>query len=189
MKVINRLSEDVANAVSKAFSHVDVTDYTPSRHALERARIRYGIVHEKATEWLNDIMKKATFEAVNDKGQARYFYDGMTVITDDVAQTIITVYSNGEADFLKPVLEREKRKLKRQYTPIIRSLELQYAKALRDIADMAVNRAKARSPKVRAIITGNIAEKQREIDEFLTKIERTTDEWRSKERVIEVIAE
>src|SRR5699024_9284530 len=74
---------------------------------------------EKATEWLNDIMKKATFEAVNDKGQARYFYDGMTVITDDVAQTIITVYSNREYDFLKLVLVWYKRNIKRHYTTII----------------------------------------------------------------------
>jgi len=30
MKIIDRMTDDVANAVSKAFSHVEVTEYTPT---------------------------------------------------------------------------------------------------------------------------------------------------------------
>ena len=57
------------------------------------------------------------------------------------------------------------------------------------MADMAVNRAKARNPHTREIIAGRMSDKQAEIDGLVREIERSQDEWQAKERAIEVISE
>src|SRR5690625_6194389 len=93
------------------------------------------------------------------------------------------------SDFLRPTLEREKRKLERLYTRNIRKLELKYAESLKELADMAINRARARNPNTRAIISDRMADKQEDIDGIVSEIERLEDERKAKVRAIEVISE
>lgn len=162
--------------------------YTPTTHAIDRARLRLGIDVTDATQWFNDMMRKAKYVITNDRGQAVYDKDGTRLVVDTRNKTIVTIYNEVKTDFLRPMLEREIRKLRRYYTPIIRDNELKHAYLLREIADMAVNRAKARNPHTRDIISGNIADKQAEADELLTIIERLNDEWKAKLTAIELIS-
>jgi len=163
--------------------------YQPTKHAIERAELRFGIAPESAINWFNDLMRKAKYVAANGKNGLVYQADDIRLVVDGMTNAIITVHDSLSADFLKPTLERELRKLKREYTRLTRKLELEYAEALQEIGDMAVNRAKARNPKTRGLIESRIAEKQAYADGVARRIERIQDEWQAKERAIEVISE
>lgn len=184
-----KVTEAMRSAVKDAFAHAEITHYTPTAHAIERAKLRFGVEVEKAREWINDKMRNAQYLTTNEKGQVIYGSDGIRLVADDEQAVIVTVYNELKTDFLAPMLGREKRKLKRYYTKVIREKELQYAEFLRDIADLAINRAKARNPKTRELIAERIADKQKQVNEIILLIERLNDEWKAKERAIEVIAE
>ena len=162
--------------------------YQPTKHAIERAELRFGITPESAVDWFNELMRKAKYVASNGKNGLVYQADDIRLVIDSMTNAIITVYDALSADFLKPTLERELRKLKREYTRAIRKLELEYAEALQEIGEMAVNRAKARNPKIRELIEGRINDKQAYADGVARRIERLTDEWQRKERAIEIIS-
>src|SRR5690625_1422903 len=163
--------------------------YQPTKHAVERAELRFGITPDNAADWFNELMRKAKYVASNGKNGLVYQADDIRLVVDGMTNAIITVHDSLRADFLKPVLERELRKLKREYTRAIRKLELEHAESLQEIGDMAVNRARARNPKIRELIEGRIRDKQAYADGGARRIERLTDEWQRKERAIEVISE
>ena len=164
-------------------------EYMPTTHAIDRARARFGIDEEVVREWINGLMGTAKFIGRNDGGKSLYKSGDVRLVVNDSTRTIITVHHDVSTDFLRPALERELRKLKRLYTRNIRALELKYAEAMRELADMAVNRAKARNPETRALIGERMTEKQSEIDSRINEIERMNDEYSSKKRAIELIAE
>src|SRR5699024_3105114 len=110
-------------------------------------------------------------------------------IFDDKSKTIITIHDEPTTEIIRPILERELRKLNRMHTRSIRKLELEYAKKLQDHAEMVMNRAKARNPKTRQLISKRIQSKQDEINELITKMERIDDDFNHKRKTIEVIAE
>lgn len=166
----------------------NLINYIPTAHAIERARIRFGIDVTEARDWFSNIMSKAIYVSSNDKGQAIYENSGTRIIVDERKSTIVTVYSELKTDFLLPALERELRKIKRYYTRTTRELELAYAELLREIGDMAINRARARNPKTRELIAERMADKQEQADVLVREIERLNDEKQAKERAIAVIA-
>ena len=169
-------------------SAVTKLKYQPTKHAIERAELRFGIAPESAVNWFNELMREAKYVASNGKNGLVYQADDIRLVVDGMTNAIITVHDSLSADFLKPILERELRKLKREYTRLIRKLELEYAEALQEIGDMAVNRARARNPRTRALIEGRINDKQAYADGVVKRIERLQDEWQAKERAIEVIS-
>ena len=164
-------------------------EYMPTTHAIDRAKARFGIDEEVVREWINKMMGTAKFIGRNDGGKSLYKSGDVRLVVNDSTRTVITVHHDVSTDFLRPALERELRKLKRLYTRNIRALELEYAEAMRELADMAVNRARARNPHTREIIAGRMSDKQAEIDGLVREIERSQDEWQAKVRAIEVIAE
>lgn len=173
----------------QAFEKAGVTNYMPTTHAIDRAKARFGIDAEHVADWLNAMMEDATLIGRNDSGYLTYKSHDVRIVVNEDTNTVITVHHDVKTDFLRPALERELRKLKRHYTKVIRQLELKYAEALRDMGDMAINRAKARNPQTRELIAERLADKQRQADEFATEIERLTSEWKSKVRAIELISE
>lgn len=163
--------------------------YTPTKHALDRANLRFGIEPHRVAEWVNDLMRGAKYVASNGKNGLVYENDGVRLVIDGTTRAVITVHHALSTAFLHPVLERELRKIKREYTSKIRLLERSYAEALRELADMAINRAKARNPQTRDLISERMTDKQSEIDRFVRSIERMSDEYKAKQRAIELIAE
>lgn len=178
------------------FKDVGLRYYQPNVHALRRAKLRFNIDHEDAFVWINDLMKKAKLVTYQngDKRNAVYVSDYLnekvTIIADDSINVVKTLYPTEiKTDFLRPVLERELRKIKREYTRAKRNIELKYAESLRELAEMAINRAKACNPQTRELIAEKISDKQAEIDEYVRSIERLDDEYKAKIRAIELIAE
>ena len=169
-----------------------VAEYQPTTHAINRARIRYGIEPAEAAEWINDCMRNATMIGRDGTRHGNPIYEseeGVRFVINPNNNTVITVLGDTATDFLRPALERELRKLNRFYTRSIRQSELEYAHALRELSDMAINRARARNPKTRELIAERMSDKQADIDGLLTDIERMNDEWKAKKRAIEVISE
>lgn len=163
--------------------------YTPTRHAIERARLRFGIDAEHVSEWINAMMAQA--ERIGTSGAKGVVYksEDVRIVVDETTGLVITLHPELDAGFLKPALERERRKLNRLYTRRIRKHELAYAEALQELASMAINRARARNPHTREIIADRMSDKQSEIDGLVREIERLQDDWQAKVRAIEVIAE
>lgn len=165
------------------------TKYVPSKHALERARLRYGVDPKRFNEWINELMSKAKYVASNGMNGLTYAVDELRIVIDDKSKTVITIHDEPTTAFIRPILERELRKLNRLHTRSIRKLELEYAKKLQEHAEMVMNRAKARNPKTRQLISKRIQSKQDEINELITKMERIDDDFNHKRKTIEVIAE
>lgn len=164
--------------------------YMPSLHAINRAVLRYGVPSPEVIEWVNERMKDAIFVGKSDTHKHIYeSIDGIRMIIDVDTNAVVTILNTISTEFLAPIMEREKRKLHRKYTRQIRKLELEYAERLTELAEMAINRAKARNPKIRDIIAERITNVQRIINELSTEIERLNDEMSARMRAIEVIAE
>jgi len=176
--------------------------YSLTRHAKKRVIERLGVISEQAINHVNQLMQTAYLQG-HTKGRHGFcrVYDHpktkTRLIVANDCDKIITVYKFPESvdktgirtDFLRPLLEREKRKIDRHYTRAIRKLELQYAENLRELADMAINRARARNPKTRELIAERMADRREEGERLTEKIERLQDEWKAKVKVIEVISE
>lgn len=163
--------------------------YTPSRHATDRLKIRFGIAADKAAKWINDKMRNAKYVSSNGKNRLTYENDGVQIVVDDTTRVVITVHHAVTTSFLRPVLEREMRKLSREHTRLVRQIELDHAMTLRKYADNAVNYAKARNPKTRDLISGRMTELKAVADGYMARIERMEDEYDAKVRAVELIAE
>lgn len=176
--------------------------YKLTEHAIKRAVERLGIAKSQAVNYVNQLMRTAYLQGIegNKNGISRIYdhYESRTrIITNESGDVVITVYKFREpldktmisTDFLVDTLEREKRKLHRLYTPQIRRRELKYAELLQELADMALNRAKARNPNTRDLIAERMSDKLADAERVMRTIERLNDEWQAKVRAIEVISE
>src|SRR5699024_12242237 len=90
------------------------TNYVPSRHALERARLRYGIDPKRFNDWINGLMSKAKYVASNGMNGLTYAVDELRIVIDDKSKTVITIHDEPTTEFIRPLLERELRKLNRK---------------------------------------------------------------------------
>jgi hypothetical protein len=167
--------------------------YTPTLHAIERAKLRYGISAEQATKWFNDIMAKARYivsQTVNGKSQLVYEYEGKRLIIDDKTQKIITITPIASestiVEKVKTVVNREYRKAQREFKRKQRALNLQIAELNLEIAKLAVNKAKARSPKIQAIIQAKIDVLKTKISELETTLTKSADELETIKRSAEI---
>ena len=163
--------------------------YTLSKHAVERANLRLGIPIDKVSDWANDIMSKAKYVSAQGAGRLLYEYNGIQFIVGDKSRTIITIHPATRLDFLRPTLEREVRKIRREYTRNIRTLERSLASQYARLAEQMTNYANARNPQTRELVGGRMEETERHIEGTRRKIERMKDEVKAKVKAIEVIAE
>jgi len=163
--------------------------YVVSHHATERAMLRFGIESERVGEWVNDMMSKAKYISSQGGGRLLYEADGVQFIVGDKSRTVITVHPSIRLDFLRPALEREIRKIKRETTRNIRALERSLAGQYARLAEQMTNYANARNPQTRELVGGRMAETERHIEGTRRKIERLEDETKAKIKAIEVIAE
>ena len=154
--------------------------YIPTEHAIERLNHRFGISPNKAIEWFNNTMKSASYlssQKTKRSNIGTYEIPGarITVNTDD--KIIITIKPLIDTSILKPVFEREQRKLRREVTRNVRKIELMQAELMAEIAEHAMNKARARNPKTRELI-------QTRMDELQTRIERmNADKQLEKDRM------
>lgn len=158
-------------------------------HALERARLRLGVQADKALTWINDLMKKAKY--ISAQGDHRLIYENgdVRIIVDTRNNMVVTVHHALRMDFLKPSLEREIRKLKREYTKSIRTSERHLSNHYRKLGEQMKNYANARNPQTRELIGNRIEETKSAIDGITGSIERKKDELQAKIKAIEVIME
>lgn len=151
--------------------------YTPTEHAIERLRHRFGVNPDKAIEWYNDTMNRAKHVLSQRSKRSNigiYEIPGarITVNTDD--KIIITIKPLIDTSVLKPLFEREQRKIHREVTRTIRKYEVRQAELLAEIAELAMNKARARNPQTRELI-------QTKMDGLQTKIERLDADKQSQE--------
>src|SRR5690625_681090 len=175
--------------MKEALDKAGIKRYIPTKHAIDRARLRFGIDAGMVGEWINEMMGTAKYIGANGSYTSIYDSDDIRLIIDERTNAVVTVHSAIRAEFLRPTLEREKRKLKRFYTRTIRKIELEYAEALQELAEMAINRARAKNPQTRKLIAERMDSKQEEISDYVSEIERFNDEYKTKVHAIEVIAE
>src|SRR5699024_2681621 len=115
--------------------------------------------------------------------------EGKKIIKDTRNNAVVTVHNVLRADFLKPTLEREIRKIKRESTRQIRLTEKKLATAYAELSDKLMNYANARNPNTRKSIGVTIEQNRQQIDDLTNNIERQKDELSAKIKAIEVITE
>lgn len=153
--------------------------YTISKHTVDRAELRFGISVNNVSKWINEAMSEAKQISTQiSKGVRQAIYesvDGIRLVVDTQTRHVVTVYPKISADFLKPVMQRELNKAERQATRERRALELQSAMELRNYAEHAINKAKARNPKTQALIDGRMIDTQSKIDALKLEVARVDE--------------
>lgn len=186
----NTISNDVETAINASLNKTEKSPnpmrYSPTTHAFDRIRLRFGVGADLISEWVNDKMNRAELIRKNDKGQCEYLSEGVRFIVD--GNTIVTAYNEVSTGFLKPVLEREMRRIRREHTKIKRQVEMDHALSLQKYAEMAVNKAKARNPETRELIAERMKEVQAVVDGYQTRLERMKDDYKQKIRAVELIS-
>lgn len=163
--------------------------YNLTNHASQRIVQRIGIAADEATRWANKFIDSAMLAVTQRKnGVLQHIYekDGWRMVVDEDSRTVVTVLSGVDASFLEPIFDRERRKLQRDVTRKIRSLELEQAHILADIAKHAINRARAKNPNTRALIQRRIDDLQAKVSEKDIEIERQHDRMTRFERATQL---
>lgn len=169
--------------------------YTPTLHAIERAKLRYGISAEQATKWFNDIMAKAKYVVTSRDGGKTYliyeYGDKQLIIGDN--RKIVTIKPAASdspiVDKVRVVVDREYRKAQREFKRKQRAMNIQIAELNLEIAKLAVNKAKARSPKIQAIIQSKIDDLKAKVNELETEFAKSEDEFETIKRSAEIWAD
>src|SRR5690625_3399379 len=163
--------------------------YVVSHHATERAMLRFGIESGRVGEWVNDMMSKAKYISSQGGGRLLYEADGVQFIVGDKSRTVITVHPSIRLDFLRPALEREIRKIKRETTRKQRVIERNLAGQYRKLSEQITNYSNARNPQTRILVGERIEHTEKTIAGIRRSIERLEDETMAKIKAIEVITE
>lgn len=163
--------------------------YKPTMHALERVKLRLGVSSERAGDWFVDFMSKAEYVASSGKHRMVYEKDGVQAIVDNRNNAIVTIHAEVRIDFLRPVFEREVRKLRREGTRQIRMLERRLAEGYATLSKATLNYANACNPNTRRVIGETIQTINRSVSDLTIDIERKEDEIQAKIKAIEVLAE
>lgn len=143
-----------------------MTKYTPTLHAIERAHHRLGVEPAQAAKWFNEAMRKAKYlftQTVRGNTQAVYEIEDARIVVDTSAHKIVTIKPALDTSVLKPVFEREHRRIKREVTRNVRQIELTIAELTVEMGERMMAYARAKNPQTRAII-------QRDIDDLQAKI-------------------
>src|SRR5699024_12268422 len=104
-------------------------EYQPTTHAINRARIRYGIEPAEAAEWINECMRNATMIGRDGTRHGNRIYEsgeGVRSVINPNNNTVIRGLGDKATDFLRPALEGELRKLNRCYLRSIRKAGLEH---------------------------------------------------------------
>lgn len=161
--------------------------YKATKHAANRARLRFGIRPSDFEGWVNDLMRDAKYVSANGDSKLIYEADGKQIVVDDKANYIITIHSELNTDFLNKALEREASRIKRETTRSIRVMEKKMAEHYNELAEHMTNYARACNPNTRDIIRGKSVNVRREIESIESEIKRIKDDLKAKLGTIELI--
>ena len=166
--------------------------YTPTLHAIERAYHRLGIEPAQAQRWFNETIRKAKYllsKQVGKRTQAIYETDDVRFVVDTGNNTVVTIYPKLNAfEILKPVFEREQRRIKREVTRNTRKHELAIAELTVEMGERMTARAKAKNPQTRGLIQRDIDAIQAKISGHEAAITREQDRLENFVRAIGVYA-
>ena len=140
--------------------------YTPTLHAIDRAKHRLGIEVSDAAKWFNSAMQQAKYigsQTIKGTLQGIYEYDVHRIVVDLTNKTIITIKPTADTTIIRNIIEKEFRKLSREVTRNTRLLEKEIAELTVQMGERMVAKANAKNPNTRAII-------QRDIDEVVASI-------------------
>src|SRR5690625_7984565 len=96
-----------------------VAEYQPTTHAINRARIRYGIEPAEAAEWINDCMRNATMIGRDGTRHGNPIYEseeGVRFAINPNNNAVITVIGDTATDVLRSALVRGVSRLNGFYT-------------------------------------------------------------------------
>lgn len=156
--------------------------YNPSVHAVERIREYFGILEDSAKTFINETLRKAKYVTTQQDGNLVYKCDdkdAMIVVNakSNIVITILppngkgkhnsgivktevkTVYSAEGNEFLssfQATVKRELSKARRQFTRESRYLTESIAVLGLEIAQLTLNKARARSPVTQKHITKKV---------------------------------
>ncbi|MBS4195375.1 hypothetical protein [Lederbergia citri] len=173
--------------------------YRVTKHAIDRAVERLGVSAEYATNHLIQLMQTAYYNGStpHPNGKRHKVFDHYktrtrVIVSED--DSIITVYKLPEENaltipsFLRPVVEREFRRVRREVTRLTRRHEEAIGKLTVEMGERIWARARAKNPNTREMIQAEIDEIQAKINGHLAAIEREQMRIEDFEKVTGVYA-
>lgn len=170
--------------------------YKITKHAIDRAIERLGCPSESdAVNRLNQLAQSAFYV-----GDIPHERGGRVRVCDHVkkrvrliishSDEIITVYPFDEvagavkansrtplSDKVTSFVSKELRKAETQFKRLSRRAEIEMAELGMELAQLALNKAKAKSPKVKAAIADRIRDKNALLSEISERVEREADQF------------
>lgn len=155
--------------------------YFASTHAIDQAHVRFGVDKPAVRKWLNERIPQATYITTQPDGclvyedsETRYIVGSKTgketVVSCVPLQTADPIHAQ-----IKKTVRRQLAEAERNYKREIRSIEIRKANKFAEWAQLNVNRANAKSPKVIALIEAKMAAVQTEIDAFEVDKQRAAE--------------
>ncbi|MCP6682947.1 hypothetical protein [Bacillus nakamurai] len=147
--------------------------YGVTKHAVDRAVERLGYDRGSAVGCINNLMQTAHYigDANDHNGKTSRIFDHIKsrvrlVVIDNKVVTVYKMHDglapinsqpiNGLPDELKAVIKRKSNALIVRHTRELRSLTIQLAEKNLEIAQLELNRAKARAHKIIAVIDAKL---------------------------------
>lgn len=178
--------------------------WTPTVHAIQRLKERFGITPDAAVNYVNQIMAQAKYVSAGKADKLVYYYEkrDMMIVVNPDENVIVTVHEGSEPVASKPAVKltptqsatitidriaaavkRELTRMTTQYRREIRKLSEQQALLNVQVAEMALNQLRCKAPHTKELIQSRIdeakariAELAHEIDGKLTQLQAANDE-------------
>lgn len=174
--------------------------YKPTVHAVERIRQYFDVMEDEAKRFINGAMRNAKYVTTQRDGKIVYKTEELDamVVVDDKTDVIITVLppsgkgkrNNSEPSFaitkdnefmesFQTAFKREVAKAKRLYTKEFRRMTEELAIIGLDIAQLTLNKARARSPITQDQITEKIRAMQTERERLSNERKRLDMQYKA----------
>lgn len=151
--------------------------FFPTVHSIERAREYFGVNELRAVDFVNDLAEKAVHLMIQPDTKRRITYNeehDVKLVLGPNDNTVITILPPGKQkqpevsppkavtvtnyiiEKARTTIQREIAKTKRQFTREFRTLAERQALVQIEIAQLTLNKARAKNPNTQARIQANI---------------------------------
>ena len=180
--------------------------WTPTVHAIQRLKERFGITPDAAVNYVNQIMAQAKYVSAGKADKLVYYYEkrDMMIVVNPDENVIVTVHEGSEPVASKPAVKltstqseiakitvpaikdaimRQYKRMRTETTREINRLKERHAAVYIDIAQLKYNLVRCKAPHTKEVIQSRIddllvmtKELAIEIDAKLTQIETAQKE-------------
>ena len=182
--------------------------WTPTVHAIQRLKERFGITPDAAVNYVNQIMAQAKYVSAGKADKLVYYYEkrDMMIVVNPDENVIVTVHEGSEPVYAKPAVKltptqsatitidriasavkRELTRMTTQYRREIRKLSEQQAQLGVQVAELTLNKIRCYHPGTQALIQSRIDEAKARIVELANEIDGKLTQLQAAEQEVQAV--